>query len=161
MMNLGFEDFPVGREDRTSGLTVTDAHVVQWAGLTGDWYPVHLDETFAAQTEFGGRIAHGPFTFAATVGLLAQTGMYGDAVIAWLGATDLRAVAPVRIGDTVRGVSVVRDVRRSRTSPDRAVVTLGCTVLNQDGVTVMTFDLMQMMRSREPVPGAAATGLEA
>lgn len=158
MTKLGFEDFPVGREDRTAGLTVTDAHVVQWAGLTGDWYPLHLDETFAAQTQFGGRIAHGPFTFAATIGLLAQTGMYGDAVIAWLGVTELRALAPVRIGDTVRGESIVRDVRRSRTSPDRAVVTVGCEVLNQDGTRVMTFDLLQLMRSRECAPEPVATG---
>ena len=81
---------------------MTETHVVNWAGLTGDFYPLHMDHEYAAKTQFGERIAHGPMIFALAVGLVAQAGFGEDSVIAWLGVDKMRMHAPVRIGDTVR-----------------------------------------------------------
>ena len=72
------------RHDPQRGMTITDAHLVQWAGLTGDLVSLHLDETYAAETPFGQRIAHGPLTLSLGLGLMTQTGYFSN-VVAWLG----------------------------------------------------------------------------
>jgi len=147
-MRLGWEDFPVGRTIETPGVTVTEAHLVQFAGLTGDYYPVHTDVEWAAQSPFGQRIAHGPLTFSLAVGLMYQSQAYGDAIIAWLGADRMRATAPVFIGDTVRVVATVKGSRASK-DPSRGVVDLQYTVRNQRGDDVMSISLTMLMRSRD------------
>ena len=147
-MTVGWEDFPAGRAIATPAVTVTESHLVQWAGLTGDWYPLHMDREAAARGPFGERVAHGPFTFALAVGLMAQTGVYGDAILAWLGTRELRATAPVKIGDTVRVLATVTESRASQ-SPDRGVVTLGYSVRNQAQHEVLTADFTLLMRSRK------------
>jgi acyl dehydratase len=145
-MPVSFEDFPAGRVITTSSITVTETQVVQWAQLTGDWYPLHTDAVFAAQTEFGARIAHGPLTFALAVGLVAQSGALGDAAIAWLGADNLKAHAPVFIGDTVSVTATVIDARRTSKS-DRGVVTLRYVVANSSGTDVLSCDFTLLMRA--------------
>jgi len=94
------DDFKVGDRYHTQGLTVTETHVVGWAGLTGDFYPLHMDREHAARSQFGERLAHGPMIFALAVGLVAQAGFAGQAAIAWLGVDGMRMLAPVKIGDT-------------------------------------------------------------
>ncbi len=147
-MTLGWEDFPVGRAITTPHVTVTETHLVQFAGLTGDYYPIHTDAEWAARSPFKQRIAHGPLTFALAVGLMYQSQAYGDAILAWLGADQVRASAPVFIGDTVHVVATVTGSRRSK-DPSRGVVTLNYTVRNQRGEDVMAFAFTLLMRSRE------------
>lgn len=149
-MRLGWEDFPVGRTVETSGVTVTEAHLVQFAGLTGDYYPVHTDAEWAAQSPFGRRIAHGPLTFSLAVGLMYQSQAYGDAIIAWLGADRMRAKAPVFIGDTLHVIAAVTGSRAS-SDPSRGVVDLEYTVCNQRHEDVMSIALTMLMRSRDSV----------
>jgi len=97
-----FEDFQVGQEFLTVGVTVTETHLVNWANLTGDWYPLHMDEEFAREhSEFGRRLVHGPFVFALSVGLIEKANVLGHSVIAWLGTDEMRAKLPVFIGDTL------------------------------------------------------------
>lgn len=141
-----WEDFALGDRIVTGAVTITESHVVSWAGLTGDWVPLHLDEVYAAATPFGGRIAHGPLTFALALGLMTQTHAY-DNVLAWLGTDRVRALAPVKLGDTVRAQATVSEVRESR-KPDRGVVTIAFEVTNQHGETVMTFDNTVLMPRR-------------
>jgi len=69
------DDFKLGDVYVTPGITVTEFHVVGWAGLTGDSYPLHMDHEYAAKTQFGERIAHGPLIFGLAVGLVALSGM--------------------------------------------------------------------------------------
>lgn len=147
-MSLGWEDFPVGREVTTPSLTVTETHLVQFSGLTGDMYPLHTDAEWAAKSPFGQRIAHGPLTFAFAVGLMYQSQVYGDAILAFLGADQIRAAAPVFIGDTVHVFAKVTGSRASK-DPSRGVVSLKYTVRNQRGEDVMSFDFTLLMRSRE------------
>jgi acyl dehydratase len=146
-MSTGWEDFPVGRQVVTPAVTITETHVVQFAGLTGDWYWLHMNDEAATRGPFGERIAHGPFTFTMAVGLMYQSQAYGDAILAWLGANNMRATAPVRFGDTIHVVATVTESRASK-QPDRGIVTLKYEVLNQRDEAVMSFDYALLMQSR-------------
>lgn len=147
-MSLGWEDFPAGREVTTPALTVTETHLVQFSGLTGDMYPLHTDAEWSAKSPFGQRIAHGPLTFAFAVGLMYQSQAYGDAILAFLGADNVRATGPVFIGDTVHVVATVTSSRVSK-DPSRGIVSLKYVVLNQRDEEVMSFDFTLLFRSRE------------
>jgi itaconyl-CoA hydratase len=141
------DDFPLGAVYTTARITVTETHVVNWAGLTGDFYPLHMDKVYAEATAFGERLVHGPMIFALAVGLVAQAGFAEDAVIAWLGADNMRMQAPVRIGDTITVVVEVKDHKPTR-NPARGVQTWRYTVRNQRGEDVMVFDYTMMFHLR-------------
>jgi itaconyl-CoA hydratase len=133
-----WDSFSVGDRYRTESITVTETHVVTWAGLTGDWVPLHVDAEYAAASEFGERIAHGPLTLALALGLATRSGIFGNSVLAWLGLDDLRLPLPVRLGDTIHADVQVRE-RRPTSKPGRGVVVLDYIVGNQRDETVMTF----------------------
>lgn len=132
-----WEEVEVGRLIAGPGLTVTDAHLVTWAGLTGDIVSIHLDDGAARAGGFRSRVAHGPFTLSASLGMLTQTGVL-DRVRAWLGVDEVRALVPVYPGDTIRPYA---SVVQSRTTRDDTVGlwTLLYQVTNQTDDTVMTF----------------------
>jgi 3-hydroxybutyryl-CoA dehydratase len=144
-----FEDFTVGESFETGGRTVEMSDILTFAGLTGDHYPLHVDEEFARNTRFGGRIAHGPLTFSIAVGLMALSGVYGDAIVALLGCDGLRAHAPVRPGDTIRVRAEVVQTD-SGENPKYGTLVLDYHVLNQEAVEVMTFRWIMLARRREP-----------
>ena len=142
-----WEDFAVGDTVTTQAITVTETHLVTWAGLTMDYYPLHMDEEYARTTVFGGRVAHGPLTFALAIGLVYQTGFYGNSILAWLGVENMKIPAPVRIGDSIRvRASVSR--RRETKSPDRGLTVFRWDVLNQRDEAVMSLDYLLMMYRR-------------
>lgn len=127
----------VGDRLLSPGLTITESHLVSWAGLTGDWVSLHLDAEHAAGTQFGQRICHGPLTLSAALGLMTQTGFFTN-VVAWLGLDSVRAEAPVFIGDTIHVEAVVSEARVT-TKPENGLWSLSYVVLNQKGMKVMTF----------------------
>ena len=133
-----WDSFSVGDRYRTESITVTETHVVTWAGLTGDWVPLHVDAEYAAATEFGERIAHGPLTLALALGLRHAPGIFGDCVLAWLGLDEVRLPLPVRFGDTIHADVSVRE-RRPTSKAGRGIVVLDYAVRNQGDETVMTF----------------------
>lgn len=133
-----WDSFAVGDRYRTESITVTETHVVTWAGLTGDWVPLHVDAEYAATSEFGERIAHGPLTLALALGLATRTGIFGNCVLAWLGLDDMRLPLPVRFGDTIHAEVAVRESRPT-SKHGRGLVVLDYTVCNQRDDTVMTF----------------------
>lgn len=130
----------------SAGMTITDAHLVNWAGLTGDLVSLHLDETYAQQTQFGQRIAHGPLTLSLGLGLMTQTGYFSN-VMAWLGLDEVRALAPVFIGDTIHVEAVVSTARES-SKPGVGIWSLDYTVFKQDGTKVMTFTSSFMIKRK-------------
>jgi len=142
-----WEDFNVGQRVKTASITITDAHLVQWAGLTMDFYPLHMDEEFAKKTVFGGRIAHGPLTFAMSVGLVGMTNIFEDSIVAWLGVENMRIPAPVRIGDTIFVEAAVKEKRDTKSS-ERGVTIFQYTIKNQKEMIVMQFDYLLMMHRR-------------
>lgn len=133
------------------GLTITDSHLVSWAGLTGDWVSLHLDAEYAAKTPFGQRIGHGPLTLSVALGLLTQTG-YFTHVEAWLGMDEVRAIQPVFIGDTIHVEATVVEARKT-SRPGRGVWSLSYAVMNQGGATVMTFRSSFLISCRDRADG--------
>jgi itaconyl-CoA hydratase len=141
------DDFQLGDRYETGGITVTEAHVVAWAGLTGDFYPLHVDREYAGKTQFGERLAHGPLIFALAVGLVGLAGFGGDAPIAWLGVDRLRMLRPVKIGDTVR-VTVEIKEHQATSNPLKGIQVWRYTVRNQRAEDVMVFDYKMMFHMR-------------
>ncbi|MEU8251202.1 MaoC/PaaZ C-terminal domain-containing protein [Nonomuraea sp. NPDC048916] len=134
----------------TKAITVTETHLVSWASLTGDWLPIHTDREYAARSRFGQRIAHGPLTLALALGLSTQTDVIDhERTLAWLGMNELRALAPVLIGDTIKVVVKVADVRPSKRE-GQFVVSLSYTVVNQSDEDVMTFDSVLLVAAKAP-----------
>jgi acyl dehydratase len=142
-----WEDFKVGDQVTSLAITVTETHVVNWAGLTMDFYPLHMDKEYAARTPFKERIAHGPLTFALAVGLMGMTGYAKDSVSAWLGVDNMKIPAPVKIGDTIRLKAEITGMRETK-DPERGFTVMLYEVVNQRGETVMTFDMKFLMHRR-------------
>lgn len=128
------------------GLTISEAHLVTWAGLTGDIVSLHLDEVFASQTPFGQRIGHGPLSLSCALGLMTQTGYFTN-VAAWLGLDVVRATAPVFIGDTIRATAELVETRET-SKPANGIWKFDYRVLNQRDETIMTFSSSFMIKRR-------------
>jgi acyl dehydratase len=141
------DDFKVGDLFETAAITLTEAHIVTWAGLTGDFYPLHMDREYAAKTQFGERLVHGPLIFGLAVGLVSLAGIGGDAAIAWLGVDNLQMLKPVKLGDTVR-VIVVVSAQQPTSNPRKGVQVWRYTVRNQRDEDVMAFDYKMMFHMR-------------
>ncbi|WP_064444820.1 MaoC/PaaZ C-terminal domain-containing protein [Rhodococcus sp. YH3-3] len=145
-----FEDFELGETVETAGRTVEMCDILQFAGLTGDNYPLHVNEDYAKNTLFGGRIAHGPLTFAFAVGQVALTGWYGNAILALVECQSMQATAPVRPGDTIRVRATVAELADAK-SPKNGTLHVDYVVLNQQEETVMTFHWIMLARRRIPL----------
>ncbi|HME93356.1 MAG TPA: MaoC family dehydratase [Methylomirabilota bacterium] len=149
---LYLEDFTPGREFLTDGVTITEAQILDFA-LAFDPQPFHLDVEAAKQSIFGGLIASGFHTMALTFRLFAQTRALAASSLGSPGVDELRWLRPVRPGDTLRAVVRVAEQRPSTSKPDRGIVRLQWTTLNQAGESVLTMTSMQLVRRR---PAASA-----
>ena len=97
---LTFEQFNVGDVHVCQGRTVTEADVVHFAGISGDYNPLHTNEEYGKTTPFGGRIAHGVLILALATGQINQTGLFEGTTLALLQQT-IKYVGAVKFGDTV------------------------------------------------------------
>lgn len=96
-----FEEFAVGDTIVTAGRTVTEADIVHFAGLSGDYTQIHTDAAYAASGMFGQRVAHGLLVLSIASGLAVQTGMVEGTVLAFRELA-WKFSRPVTIGDTIR-----------------------------------------------------------
>jgi acyl dehydratase len=112
-----------------------------------DFYPLHMDKEYAAKTQFGERLVHGPLIFAMAVGLVSKEGFAGDAAVAWLGVDNMRMTQPVKIGDTIR-VEVEVMEKKETSKADKGVQVWRYTVKNQRDESVMVFDYTMMFHMR-------------
>jgi 3-hydroxybutyryl-CoA dehydratase len=128
MPELAYEDIKIGDEASLTR-TITETHIVLYAGLTGDMNPVHMDAERAGQSMFKGRIAHGMLV-AGLISTVLGTQLPGPNSI-YLGQ-DLKFTAPVKIGDTVTVAVTVTDKR-----DDKRIIKLRTIVSNQRGETVI------------------------
>ena len=146
-----YDEFRVGQRFRTPGRTITPADIGAFAGLTGDYNPVHTDQAFAAATEFGACVAHGPMGIGIAFGLASRLDLIDGTAVALLGVTwDFEA--PVRPGDTIHALIEVVETRETK-HPDRGLVGLSFTLLNQAGTAVQRGSARLLVR-RTPHPGA-------
>jgi len=141
------DEFKIGDVYTTAAITMTETHVVNWAGLTMDFYPLHMDKEYAAKTPFGERLVHGPLIFGIAVGLVSMAGIGGVAAIAWLGTDNMKMLRPVKIGDTVRVEVEVMEKRETR-KPEQGIQVWRYTVKNQRDEDVMVFDYTMMFHMR-------------
>jgi len=140
-----YEDFQIGEALETPGRTITEADLVNFAGVSGDFYSLHVDEEYAKKTMFGRRIAHGLLTLAVVSGFWSKMGLFEGTLVAFYGIDRLRFTKPVYVGDTVRArIEVVGKEERGR----HGLITLRHEVYNQRGEIVMVFDAKLLFKRK-------------
>jgi acyl dehydratase len=127
--------------------TVTEADLVHFAGVSGDFNPLHMDEVFAKTTMFGRRVAHGTLVLAISQGLRQSSGDFHGTLMALLEIRAWRFLKPVFIGDTVGVTTEVGELRQT-SRPDRGVFVQRVQVTNQRGEVVQEGELVSLIRRR-------------
>lgn len=141
-----FEDINVGDERFTPRVTVTEGHVLAYAGVAGDFSPAHMDDVYARTTEFGGRIAHGLMGLSLTDGLKVQSAFFRDGIA--LGWT-WNFKRPIRIGDTLQVRYRIADKRTSKSKPGMGIFFIDVHLLNQNGDVVQEGEHRLMVPRRD------------
>ena len=131
MTGLYWEEWEIGAEFISSARTIAETDIINFAGISGDYNPLHMDEEFCRKTQFGTRIAHGPLIYSIATGLIFQLHLYDDTLIAFLGFDSLRFTKPVKIGDTIRARVEVLE-KKATSKPDRGVMKRLLQVSNQN-----------------------------
>ncbi|AWB87658.1 MaoC/PaaZ C-terminal domain-containing protein [Mycetocola zhujimingii] len=151
-----YDDLHEGLAFRSPGRTITDADLVGFAGLTGDFSELHTSDVYAEASQFGRRVAHGMLGLAYAHGLMwARTGELRQTAIAFLGIGDWRFVAPIFVGDTIFVDYVIKEIRDSRSKPDQAIATFEVKVVNQAGEVVQQ-GTKALLVSKTPLAAVAA-----
>ena len=139
-----FEDLQAGDWYATGHIVVTEAHIVAFAGLSGDFFDVHMDDAFAREQGFPGRIAHGLLVLALTDGLKNRAGVRIMAVasLGW----NWRFTGPILAGDRIGARITVTEARLSRKG--QGIVTLRLEVTQQEGKFVQQGETTLLVRRR-------------
>ncbi|NBR27917.1 MAG: acyl dehydratase [Betaproteobacteria bacterium] len=135
MRGMYWEEWEVGAEFVSPARTVTETDIVNFACLSGDFNPLHINEEHCKQTQFGTRIAHGPLIYAIAAGLLFQLHLYDDTLIAFLGFDSLKFTKPTKAGDTIHAKIKVLEKRETKDAT-RGVMKRELQVINQRGEVV-------------------------
>lgn len=134
-MNQYFDDFQIGQSFRSGGRTVTEADITAFAGVSGDFNPLHTDEQWVREnTGFDGRIAHGLLVLAISTGLRTPE-LDNLQILAYL-EVSRTMLAPTYPGDTLSMVQTVDKMTPSRSRPGVGVITFAITMLKIDGTVV-------------------------
>lgn len=142
-----FDELNIGDQFHTATRTITEADVVMFAGLTGDYAELHTSQTAAEKNQFGRRIAHGMLVLSYAHGLFMATGLTGAPVgIAFAGIENWTFKAPVFFGDTINVRISVAEKKASRSKPDRGLVKFFFEILNQEGKVVQEGIKMIMLK---------------
>ena len=144
-MFLYFDDVEIGQEWESLGRTVTETDIVTFAGLSGDFNPIHVDHEFAKTTAYRKPIAHGLLIWAITSGL----GMLSPPMRtqAFIGIRDWHFKLPVFIGDTIRIKTKVLE-KEERSRGRRGVITWMRVIINQDGKVVQEGVTLTLVEGR-------------
>jgi acyl dehydratase len=130
-----FDQFSENDVFETAARTVTEADVAQFAGLSGDYNPLHTDEDYMKDSPFKGRIAHGMLLASIATGQANQLGIFEGSSIAVLSIT-LKFTGAVKFGDTVHTILTCKEKKES-SKPDRGTATFEVKMLNQRNETVL------------------------
>lgn len=144
-MGKYFEDYRLNDSMTSRARTITEADVVNFAGLSGDFHELHMSEEYAKLGPFGRRIAHGALVFSVSTGLTIQTGDI-EHIIAFYGVDKLRFTSPTFIGDTIHVTK--RVIELTPKGDERGVVAFETVVLNQRGEPVVVYQDRLMVRRR-------------
>jgi oxepin-CoA hydrolase/3-oxo-5,6-dehydrosuberyl-CoA semialdehyde dehydrogenase len=145
--SLYFDDFHVGQKFVSKSRTLTEADIVNFAGLSWDHNQLHTDAEYAGQTHYGKRIAHGYFVISAAAGLFVDPAP--GPLLANYGLENLRFTEPVGIGDTIQVRLTAKEKIRKEKRPDEdratGVVVWDAEITNQDDITVAVYDILTLV----------------
>jgi acyl dehydratase len=141
------DDFSVGETFSTGGITFTESNIIDFA-MSFDPQAFHLDVQAASESVYEGLIASGFHTISVCFRLFIQTGTLAQCSMGSPGIDDLKWLAPVRPGDTLRTEVEVIEVRPSSRRPDRGVLRLQYAAINQNDETVSTFIVNHLAKRR-------------
>jgi acyl dehydratase len=144
LTRLYWDDFAVGDVfEAPWGRTITDAHLLAFSGINGDFQHMHVDEIYASSTEFGGRVAHGNLTAAVGLGMQVYTQVFHH-VIALLEERHVYSL-PVRVGDTLLSTMRVAEKRPTR-NRERGIIVFANEVTKAGGELVCDSTYTMMIR---------------
>lgn len=141
-----FEDFETGMTMRTRGRTITEADIVNFATLTGDFNPMHTDAEYMKGHMMGQRVAHGMLTLSYAVGLIYQLGVIERTGLAFRGV-EMKFSLPVFIGDTVHAELTITELKEMKRLGGGSVG-IEVKVVNQEGKAVQSGVLTMLVASR-------------
>ena len=144
-----FEDYRAGAFYDLGSVTVDEAQLLDFARRY-DPQPIHIDPSAAAAGPYGGLIASGWLTASLFMRLMVEAFLPGKASLGSPGVDELRWLIPVRPGDVLTARQTVLEARRSRSRPDRGVVSTFSEVFNQEGQVVMTLKAASFFLCRGP-----------
>lgn len=147
-MGLYFEDFAPGQKYVTPARTVTEADVVNFAGLSGDYNPLHTDAAYAEGTIFKGRIAHGMLGLTIVTGLTARMGIFDGTAVGLLEIDEWKFLKPIYLGDTVRAEMIITEKKETRHA-DRGLLLRQVNLVNQHD-TIVQQGIIKVMMKRKP-----------
>lgn len=136
-----FDQIEIGTRWTSKGRTITEADIVLFAGLSGDWFPLHTDREYAATTPFGARIAHGMLILSVASGLIP---LPVGRIVAFYGMDRVRFTGPVLIGDTIH--IEVEVVEKEARGEEQGLLTVSEEVRNQRDETVAVFTARILMK---------------
>jgi acyl dehydratase len=142
-----FEEFEEGQTFQSVGRTVTESDFVMHSAFTGDWTELHTNAEYAADSQFGERVAHGPMTFSLATGFVYRCGFLERRVIAFLGMNYMDIPAPVGEGDTISLAMEVTETKALSSRDDAGLVVIDTTMTNQDDEVVFEGDMKFMIES--------------
>lgn len=125
-----FDEFEIGQEFTSVTRTITEADIVNFAGISGDYNLLHTDEEFCKGTIFGERIAHGVLGLSIATGLLFRLGVLDGTTKAFVDM-NWKFKGVIKIGDTIYARMLVSEKKESKSNPDQGTVTFGVSVHNQ------------------------------
>jgi 3-hydroxybutyryl-CoA dehydratase len=131
-----FEEFQIGQNICSPGRTITEADIVNFAGLSGDFNQIHTDAAYSSTSPFGQRVAHGLLGLSIASGLAVQTGILLGTVIAFREISDWKFIKPVFIGDTIHVELEIIETKEMRRLGGGAVI-INLEVKNQTSEIVM------------------------
>jgi 3-hydroxybutyryl-CoA dehydratase len=143
---LYFEEFAVGDSLVTAGRTITEADIVNFAALSGDWTTIHTDAEYAKGIMFGERIAHGALVLSVATGLAVRSGVIEGTVIAFRELT-WKYSGVVKIGDTVR-VRLQIGEKKAMPRLGGGSVLMNVEVINQRDETVQRGTWTMLVKSK-------------
>lgn len=145
---LAFDQLNLGDKFVSRGRTIGEGDVSRFAGISGDFNPLHTDAEFAQANPFGERVAHGMLVASIGTGLANQMGVLEGTTLALMEQT-IHYKGPVKFGDTVHLELIVKE-KRETSKPDRGVVVFEAPVINQKGQTVIEMQWTLLMKRNPP-----------
>ncbi len=144
---LYFEEFEIGQTVISQGRTITEADVVNFAGLSGDYNQIHTDASYAAAYDFGERIAHGMLVQSIATGLAVMTGFMEGTVMAFR-ELDVKFSQVVKLGDTIHVELEIVELKAFRRLGGGNVM-MKFKVVNQTGEVVQRGSWTMLVKSRD------------